>query len=55
VRLNCVPENSGAGEMKWQIRSKGGSAQQFVGPELTLGISEQNIMPKIMDWLFNST
>jgi hypothetical protein len=29
------------------------SAQQFAGPEPTLEISGQNIMHKIMGWLFN--
>jgi hypothetical protein len=42
-------------KMKWLICSEDGSAPQYVGPEPTLGISEQNITPKIMGWLFNST
>ena len=44
VTLICVPENSGAGgnEIADEF-TKDGSAQQFVGPGPTLGISGQNI------------
>jgi len=55
VRLICVPENSAGGENEWLICSQDGSTQQFVGLEPTLGSSEQNITPKIMGRLFNST
>jgi len=40
----CVPENSGAGRNEIVDKfTKDGSAQQFVGPGPTLGISGKNI------------
>jgi len=49
----CVPENYGAGgnEIADEF-TRDSSVQQFVGPEETLEISNQNIM-HIMGWLFN--
>jgi len=39
VRFICVPENSDAGGREIaDMFTRGGSAQQFAGPEATLGI-----------------
>ena len=54
VGLYWVPGHAGVqGNEITNKLTRGSSAQKFVGPELSLGVSRQNMRNKIKHWVYN--